>query len=168
VSRVLRLAAILLGLSVLATGCSGPPPLRPEAARPTRLHRFRARVRDRAGQTYGVREALAWSPETSLLGTDKGEERDFLRILPAGSKDTDKPVSVNLEEVTTLVLEELDEVPTRLLVTVQFRGTRTGKQFVGTVRSNLELRGRYDETGFACRVPLRRIAELALEPEQSR
>lgn len=164
----------LSGLLVL--GCAAPetpqaraqddaPPTSRQASKPDKkpAPKYRATILQRGtDKPFELREVTLFVPEVSLFGGDSGKESDVLELRRGATR-----LEVPLERLAKLEIGEPNPDADRIDVTITLR-PEEGQQEAppplrGTVKANLELRGRYE--GLKAVIKLREAKEISLEIE---
>jgi hypothetical protein len=120
--------------------------------------RYTATVTDRFGtEPFKIDGAEVSVPQVSLLG---GESFQYeLRfVVKHGAAEIEVP----FEEISKVTFGDVKE--DRLGVTVEFKAAdKADKQLTGTVKSNLQLHGKYQQRQLEAKLKLREIKTLVLE-----
>ncbi|MEZ0230116.1 MAG: hypothetical protein ACAI25_15950, partial [Planctomycetota bacterium] len=119
--------------------------------------RFVAEVTDRfKTKPFKIDEAELLVPQVSLLGGESFDHK-LVFVVKHGAAEIEVP----FEEISkvTFELPKDDRLPIR----IEFRGAdKAGKVLDGTVKSNLQLGGKYEQRNLAAKLKLREIESITL------
>jgi hypothetical protein len=120
--------------------------------------RFNATVTDKTGTVpFLVSDAQIFVPEVSLLGGEGGKLAKELVV-----KHGPAEITIPLKDVTSLKVDALKE--DRLEVTVRFKDPAlAGSELKGTIKSNLQLHGKYLKSSLDAKLKLRDVDLVTLE-----
>jgi hypothetical protein len=120
---------------------------------------FDATVTDNYGtKPFLIHDAVIWLPETSLLGGESGQVKRSI-VVKHGAEEVEVP----LEAIEKISVEKLTDEGV-LPVTVTFLDPKKyGDPITGTVKSSLQLRGKYHMSPLDATVKLRETKEIDLK-----
>lgn len=136
------------------------PDTRPQQAVPDKkpARRFVAVVTDRfKTDPFKIEDAELLVPQVSLLGGES-YARELKFVVKHGAAEIEVP----FEEIAKVTFKDVKD--DRLAVVIEFRGAdKGGNSLDGTVKSNLQLGGKYQQRGLPAKLKLRELASLTLE-----
>lgn len=131
---------------------------------------YRATVTDRSTDVkeYAIQNAVIWVPEVSILGGEGHTVEKRLLVKKGATEITVPFADIAWIDVGALKEDRL-EVKVKTLAVLkreqaQPAESRKNEFLVGSVKSNLQLAGRYDDTAFAAHLKIRGVVKIVLEP----
>lgn len=122
---------------------------------------FVATVTDNFGTApFKIDDADLRVPQVSLLGGESFDHKKMFTVKHGAAE-----IEVPFEEISKVTFGKTRE--DRLEVTIEFRSAdKSDKQLEGTVKSNLQLGGNYQQRGLKANLKLREIKSLTLEEQK--
>lgn len=131
------------------------------------LRSYRATVTDKSTEVkdYVIRDAVIWAPEVSILGGEGHTEEKQL-IVKRGAAELIVPFAdIAWFELGTLKEDRL-EIKVKRVSQLKSEDPKVRELvLIGTIKSNLQLSGKYEDTTLQARLKLREVLKVVLEPE---
>jgi hypothetical protein len=133
------------------------------------MRKYRALVTDRFNTPdFEVTDAVVWVPEVSLLGAEGGTAKKEL-LVKRGAAELIVPFS----DIAWIEFREFKEdrleVAVKRVADAKSDDPKVRDRFlVGTIKSNLQLRGKYEKTALDARLKLREVLKVVLQPMEEK